>query len=98
MRPGGDEPALSSAPSERPVALLVRNYTNQRIHLVWIDYGGHRDSRPDSSDHSADPGLVIKESSWAGHAFVITSDTGKAMCTLLLGAQDAVADVDGPCD
>jgi hypothetical protein len=96
LRPGRDEGVLASPRSYTPVDLLVRNHASHDIHLVWIDFDGHRDSRP-SSGRSAAPGLVIKESSWAGHAFVITDDDGKAMCTLVLGARDAVAEVDGPC-
>lgn len=96
LRPGRDEGVLASPPSHTPVDLLVRNHSGQDIRLVWIDFDGHRDARPDSG-RSAAPGLVIKESSWAGHAFVIMDGAGKAMCTLVLGSRDAVADVDGPC-
>jgi hypothetical protein len=101
LRPGRDESALASVASQTPVALLVRNHSSETIHLVWIDFDGRRSSRPDSLGHwepsSAGPGIAIEESSWAKHAFVVTDGVGHAMCTFVLGSEDSVADVDGPC-
>jgi hypothetical protein len=101
LRPGKDEGALASAASQEPVTLLVRNYSDEEIHLMWIDSEGHRDPRPDAMDRwlreEAAPGIVIEKATFAGQAFVITDEKGDALCTLVLGTDDAVADVTGPC-
>jgi hypothetical protein len=101
LRPGRDEGAVASTASQTPVTLLVRNYSDEDIHLAWIDPSGHRDQRPEALDYwlrdEAEPGIIIEKSTFAGQAFVVTNHRGDAMCTLVLGAQDAVADVTGPC-
>jgi hypothetical protein len=101
LRPGRDEGTIASAASQTPVTLLVRNYSDEEIHLMWIDPNGHRDPRPDALDRwrrdGAAPGITIEKSTFAGQAFVITDNEAEAMCTLVLGTEDAVADVTGPC-
>lgn len=68
---------------------------------MWIDTNGHRDPRPDALERwrkdGAAPGIVIEKSTFARQAFVITDVEGETMCTLVLGTEDAFADVNGPC-
>ncbi len=92
----------SGAPSSpTAVSLLIRNHSSERIHLVWLDAAGRRDTRPDALDRwlreAADPGLVIEASVGPGSAFVLTDDAGLAMCTLVVGTRDAMVDLEGPC-
>jgi hypothetical protein len=93
-RPGGDERTLVSAVSPRPVKLLVRNFTGEPVDLVSLEADGRRSFR---MDWVAGPGLVLEVRSFAGHAFVVTDESARAMCTFVLGDKDAVADVDGAC-
>jgi len=72
----------------------VRNLTGEPVDLVWIDESGRRHFR---MDWVAGPGLLLEVSSFAGHAFVVTDERARAMCTLVLGDKDAVADVEGVC-
>jgi hypothetical protein len=101
LRTASEERALASAASQTPVTLLVRNYSDEEIHLMWIDTKGHRDPRPDALERwrkdGAAPGITIDKATFAGQAFVITDNEGETLCTLVLGREDAVADVKGPC-
>lgn len=101
LRPAHEEGSLVSPASTKEVALLVRNHSSHQIHLVWLDANGRRDSRPEALDRwlrdAEGPGIVIEETVGAGAAFVITDDARVAMCTLVVGAEDAMVDVDGPC-
>jgi hypothetical protein len=101
LRRGSDEGTLASVASQTPVTLLVRNHSDDEIHLMWLDTNGHRDSRPDALDRwrkdGAAPGITIEKATFAGQAFVVTDNEGATMCTLRVGDQDAVADVYGPC-
>lgn len=101
LRPGSEEGRLASIVSQTPVTLLVRNYSDQEIHLMWIDTKGHRDPRPDALDRwrkdGAAPGITIEKATFAGQAFVITDNEGEPLCTLVLGKEDAMTDVTGPC-
>lgn len=94
LRPGADERAVVSARSSKPVRLLVRNFTGKPVDLVSLDADGRRSFR---MDWVAGPGLVLAVSSFAGSAFVVTDEDAKAMCTFVVGDNDAVADVDGVC-
>jgi hypothetical protein len=101
LRPRSEEGTIASVASQTPVTLVVRNYSDEEIHLMWIDTEGHRDPRPDALERwrkdGAAPGITIEKATFAGQAFVITDNEGETMCTLVLGTEDAVADVSGPC-
>ena len=45
----------------------------------------------------AGPGLILEARSTAGQAFVITDEHDRALCTVVLGERDAVADLTGTC-
>lgn len=94
LRPGADERSVVSAASPKPVKLLVRNFTGEPVDLVSLDADGRRSFR---MDWVAGPGLILEVSSFAGHAFVVTDEDARAMCTLVLGDKDAVADFNGAC-
>ena len=94
LRPGGDERSLVSAVSQKPVKLVVRNFTGEPVDLVPLDAEGGRHFL---MDWVAGPGLVLEVQSSAGHAFVITDEKDRAVCTLVLGEGDAVADLTGAC-
>ena len=101
LRPASEERTLASIASQTPVTLLVRNYSDEEIHLMWIDTSGHRDPRPDALERwrkdGAAPGITFEKATLAGQAFVITDNEGETLCTLVVGTEDAVADVSGPC-
>ena len=101
LLPGREEGARASAVSQTPVTLLVRNYSDQEIHLMWVDTHAHRDPRPDALDRwrkdGAAPGITIQKATFAGQVFLITDNEAETLCTLVLGTEDALADVTGPC-
>jgi hypothetical protein len=83
------------------VTLLVQNDSDEEIHLMWIDTNGQRDPRPDALERwrkdGAAPGIFLTKATFARQAFVITDNEDQTLCTLLLGTEDAVVDVNGPC-
>jgi hypothetical protein len=95
LGPGHDEAALRSKESRVPTLLTVVNRTSIEIRLVWVDFEGRRDAqvRP-----SAGSGGMLQELSWATHAFILADPSGRALCTLTLGDDNATADFRGPCD
>lgn len=94
LRPGDDERSLVSTLARRPVKLVVRNFAGEPVDLVPLDAEGRRRFR---MDWVAGPGLVLEVQSTAGQAFVVTDEKDRAMCAFVLGAKDAVADVEGAC-
>jgi hypothetical protein len=98
LTPGRDEARLRSRESRTPVALVVRNRSGSPVRLVWIDFEGHRDPRaPFAALPRIDAGGELEQSSWATHAFVVTDDAGRALCTFVLGEDDALVDIRGAC-
>jgi hypothetical protein len=76
----------------------VQNRTGAEIRLVWIDFEGNRDTRkPFERMPVANPGESLSQSTWARHVFVIADATGRALCTLTVEEDHAVAEVTGPC-
>jgi hypothetical protein len=98
LRPGAEEAASRSPRSSLPVLLTVRNRAAAPIHLVWIDFDGHRDTRRGLAEgQSAPPGGEILQATFAGHVFVVTDGDGKALCTVTAPDEDGAADVSGAC-
>jgi hypothetical protein len=101
LRPASEEGKLASVVSQTPVTLVVRNYSDGEIHLMWIDTKGERDPRPDALERwrkdGAAPGIFLTKATFARQAFVITDNEGQTLCALALGSEDAVVDMNGPC-
>jgi hypothetical protein len=97
LRPGRDESTIRSEHSHAPMELTIENRSQTRVKLVWIDFDGARDARPNISTWIA-PGATGHQTSWRGHGFVLLDDTGRALCTLVTPADDASATFTSPCD
>lgn len=97
LRPGRDETTLRSERTSVPMELTVENHGRTRVQLVWIDFDGARDRRPNASTW-IEPGATGHQSSWRGHAFALLDDAGHALCTLVTPGDDAIATFTTPCD
>ena len=88
----------SQGESNVPAEVFVHNGTTKTIHLVWLDFDGRRDARPEFARYGvALPGGATSVNTFAGHAFVVTDFAGRALCTFTATGEDARVDVRGPC-
>jgi len=96
---GSLEPTTRSVEGRVPVRVIVRNETSSPLRAIWLDYAGKRDARQVVKDerpiaHGADKALFT----WATHAYVITTETGDALCTIVAPEEEAVVEITGTCD
>ena len=50
LQPGELEPSLRSAHSDSPTIVTIRNHTAARVHAMWVDFQGNRDTRPGAAE------------------------------------------------
>jgi hypothetical protein len=98
LGPASAESTLRSREGRTPTVFRVKNQTKQRVHLVWIDYEGRRDTRkPFAEQQVAEPGSTLVQYSYATHPFLLTDDAEQTLCTLVAGEEDAEGEITGPC-
>lgn len=98
LEPGPGTRELKSGDGHVPVRVIVRNATRERIHVVWIDFEGKRDTRaPFERQPIAAPGDAVAAFTWSTHAWLVTDDAQAPLCTIVAPEEEAVVEVTGRC-
>jgi dipeptidyl-peptidase-4 len=73
-----------------PCTVSFANKTAGRVHLIWVAGNGHR------TEYAAiDPGRTYEQDTYAGHAWIVTDETGKIVGAFRAAAGGGEAVIDG---
>jgi hypothetical protein len=99
LGPGTAEPTLRSARSRRRADFIVHNRSALRLHVIWVDFDGHRDPRGTFKDYAViEPGGDYRGGSFTGHTFVLTDDAGRPLCSFAAGEEDGDVEFTKECN
>lgn len=99
LRPGSDESKLKSTPTKTVERMFVRNKSKIPLRVIWIDFDGVRDTRPQfQREPPLTPDAERMIRTFPGHAWVAVDATGKARCTFVAGDGDGRVDLTSACE
>lgn len=94
LLPASAEATIKSKESVTPARVLIKNRTSQRLHAIWIDHEGKRDSRKSYVDSLVvAPGGDLELHTWATHPHVITDDSGRVLYVVIAAEDHGVVEI-----